>query len=83
MDRDTRSAIQTATQRARRLLRDDFCAQLEGDYDIMEDGRVPQHSGPHLTPRQQTLRERIVAAIEYKQSASMTPIEAVGGGLPT
>ena len=31
MDKDTRSAIERATQRARRLLEEDFAEQLEGD----------------------------------------------------
>ena len=40
MDKDTRNAIERATQRARELLEDDFAAQLEGTFDVMRDGRV-------------------------------------------
>jgi hypothetical protein len=77
MDKETRSVLQAATQRARRLLEDDFSAQLEGDHDIIADGRVPPRGGPHLSARQQTVHERIVAAIEHKCSAGMKAAEAV------
>jgi hypothetical protein len=35
MDKDTRNAIERATQKARKLLEDDFAAQLEGDFDVL------------------------------------------------
>ena len=34
MDKDTRNAIERATQRARALLEDDFASQLEGTFDM-------------------------------------------------
>lgn len=77
MDKESRGALQSATQRARRLLEEEFRAQLEGDHDIMVDGRVPPRGGPHLSARQQTLRDRMVAAIEHKCAAGMKPAEAV------
>jgi hypothetical protein len=77
MEKETRNAIQAATQRARRLLEDDFAEQLEGVYDIMADGRVSPKGGAHLIGRQPRLRERIVAAIDHKRAAGMKPAEAV------
>ncbi|MEZ4390232.1 MAG: DNA methyltransferase [Polyangiales bacterium] len=77
MDKDTRNAIDRATQRARRLLEDDFAAQLEGDFDVHRDGRVAPHAGKHLSPRQVYARERVVAAIEHKRAAGMSPADAV------
>ncbi|MBX5462958.1 MAG: BREX-1 system adenine-specific DNA-methyltransferase PglX [Steroidobacteraceae bacterium] len=77
MDKDTRNAIERATQRARKLLEEDFAAQLEGDFDVHQDGTVAAKPGPHLTSRQVFQRERIVAAIEHKRAAGMTAAEAV------
>lgn len=77
MDKTTRSAIERATQKARRLLADEFEAQLEGTFDILADGRVAERGGPHLTARQVFEREVLVAAIERKSAAGMKPGEAV------
>ena len=77
MEKETRNAIQTATQKARRLLEADFAGQLEGLYDIMLDGRVGVTGGAHLTGRQNLWRDRIIAAIEHKRAAGMTADEAV------
>src|SRR5215469_1635673 len=77
MDKDTRNAIERATQRARKLLEEDFAAQLEGDFDIHRDGAVAAKAGSHLTVAQTFQRERIVAAIEHKRSVGMNAPEAV------
>lgn len=77
MDKETRNAIQSATQKARRLLEEDFAEQLEGTYDILTNGTVATQGGPHLTDRQHGLREKIVAAIEHKRAAGMTAQQAV------
>lgn len=72
MDKDTRNSIERATQRARKLLEDDFAGQLEGDFDVHRDGEVAAKAGKHLSPRQAFARERIVAAIEHKRAAGMS-----------
>ena len=72
MDKTTRAAIEKATQRARRLLEDDFAEQLEGTYDVLLSGQVAPSGGPHLTPRQRLHREKIVAAVEHKRAAGIT-----------
>lgn len=77
MDKPTRAAIERATQRARRLLEDDFAAQLEGTYDVLLSGQVAPSGGAHLDSRQQLLRQKIVAAVEHKRAAGMKPAEAV------
>src|SRR5438128_10155431 len=77
MEKDTRNVIERATQRARKLLEDDFASQLEGTFDVLRDGAVAPKSGPHLTPRQVFQRDRIVAAIEHKRAAGMSAAEAV------
>jgi Eco57I restriction-modification methylase len=71
MDKDTRNAIERATQRARKLLEDDFASQLEGTFDVQRDGKVAPKAGSHLTPRQVLQRDKIVAAIEHKRAAGM------------
>ncbi len=76
MDKDTRNAIERATQRARKLLEEDFAAQLEGDFDVHKDGEVAAEAGKHLSARQAFSRERVVAAIEHKRSAGMSPADA-------
>ncbi|WP_437744604.1 BREX-1 system adenine-specific DNA-methyltransferase PglX [Sorangium sp. So ce1504] len=76
MDKDTRNAIERATQRARKLLEEDFAAQLEGDFDVQKDGEMAAKAGKHLSARQAFQRERIVAAIEHKRAAGMSTAEA-------
>src|SRR4030095_4393755 len=77
MDKDTRNAIERATQRARELLGEDFEAQLEGDFDVHRNGTMAAKPGPHLTPRQAFQRERIVAAVEHKRAAGMNAADSV------
>lgn len=77
MDRSTRNAIEKATQRARRLLEDDFTSQLEGTYDVLRSGAVPQQGGPHLSAKERLLREKIVASVEHKRAAGMKAADAV------
>jgi hypothetical protein len=76
VDKDTRNAIERATQRARKLLEEDFAAQLEGDFDVHRDGAVAAKAGGHLSARQAFARERIVAAIEHKRAARMSAPDA-------
>lgn len=77
MDRDTRNAIERATQRARTILEDDFAAQLEGNFDIHRSGTVAPKVGAHLSPREVFQRERVTAAIEHKRAAGMDAAQAV------
>lgn len=77
MDKDTRNAIDRATQRARKLLEDDFAAQLEGTFDVPRIGVVPPKGGAHLTSRQIFQREKIVAAVDHKRASGLGPAEAV------
>jgi hypothetical protein len=77
MDKDTRNAIERATQRARKLLEADFSSQLEGTFDVLRSGSVASKGGPHLSARQLFQRGKIVAAIEHKRAVGMTLDEAV------
>ena len=77
MDKDTRNFIERATQRARKLLEEDFFAQLEGTFDVLRSGIVAAKGGAHLSARQGFQRDKIVAAIEHKRAAGMTAAEAV------
>lgn len=77
MDKDTRNSIERATQCARKLLEEDFAAQLEGDFDVQRDGTVTDKAGKHLSPRQVFSRERIVSAIVHKRSAGMNDADSV------
>ncbi|QQR43131.1 hypothetical protein JKA73_29380 [Myxococcus xanthus] len=77
MDKDTRNAIERVTQRARKLLEEDFAAQLDGDFDVHQGGAVAAKAGGHLSARQAFQRERIVAAIEHKRAAGMSAADSV------
>ena len=77
MDKETRSAIEKATQRGRRLLEEDFREQLAGTFDVLLDGTVAAKAGAHLTPPQRVQRDKIVAAIDHKRASGMKPPDAV------
>ena len=77
LDKETRSSIERATQRARKLLEEDFSSQLEGTFDVLRDGTVAPLGGTHMTARQVFQRDKIVAAIEHKRAAGMSAAEAV------
>ena len=77
MDRDTRNAIERATQRARTILEDDFTAQLEGDFDVHRSGTVAPTAGAHLPAREVFQREKITFTIEHKRAAGMDAPQAV------
>lgn len=77
MDKATRSAIERATQQARKLLDEDFSSQLEGTFDVLRSGVVAPAGGAHLTARQKFQRDKIVATIEHKRAAGATAVEAV------
>ncbi|WP_029415250.1 BREX-1 system adenine-specific DNA-methyltransferase PglX [Brevundimonas bacteroides] len=77
MEKETRSAIEAATQKARRLLTEDFREQLDSAFDVRQDGRISEVPGPHLDPNQRRAWRKITAAIAHKRAAGMKPDEAV------
>jgi hypothetical protein len=77
VEKEARNAIERATQRARKLLEEDFEAQLEGEFDVHRTGEVAEKAGAHLSAQQSYQRERIVAAIEHKRAGGMSPPDAV------
>lgn len=77
MDRQARSAIDRTTQRARRLLEEDFSSQLEGRYDIRPDGSgLPEASWPVglKAPPQHAV---IIAAIERNRATGLRAAAAI------
>jgi hypothetical protein len=76
VNKDTRNAIERSTQQSRKVLEEDFAAQLEGDFDVHRDGAVAAKAGDHLSARQAFQRERIVAAIQHKRAAGMSAADA-------
>lgn len=77
MEKETRNAIERATQKARKLLEDDFASQLGASFDILRSGTVAEKAGPHLSLRQIFQRDKIVATIAHKQATGMSAAEAV------
>lgn len=71
MDQATRTRIERATQKARKLLEKEFSEQLEGTFDILPDGTIPKAPGAHLSPAERLVRERLVAAVEHKRAARL------------
>src|SRR4051794_31130885 len=78
MDRDTRNAIQRATQGARALLEREVAQQLEGVHDIRIDGTLPSEPGAHLDETQRLTLEKLVAAVNHHAALGRTSAEAVG-----
>ena len=81
MDRETRGAIERATQRARELLEEDFGAQLAGDFDVLASGAIAPKGGAHLSPRQefvihQQLDWFVGGTVQFNNGA-MTQLEDV------
>lgn len=77
MDKDTRNALQRATQSARKLLEKEYAEQLEGIYDILPDGVIAPKPGEHLDERQCLVRQKIVATIKHKKAGGIKPDVAV------
>ncbi len=77
LNKETRNSIASATQLARSLLEVDFAAQLEGDFDVHQNGSVGAKAGRHLSARRAYQRERIIAAIDHKRSTGLSPEDAV------
>jgi len=77
LNKETRNAIERATQQAKALLADDFASQLEGTFDVLLGGSIAAKGGPHLSPRQVFQRDKIVAAIEHKRAAGMASADSV------
>src|SRR4051794_22548103 len=77
MDKDTRNAIQRATQSARALLEREVGQQLEGIYDIRLGGTIPDEPGGHLDEAQRLTREKLVAAVNHHAALARTRAEAV------
>lgn len=77
MDKDTRNAIERATQRAGALLAEDFASQLEGTFDVLRSGKIAETGGTHLSAREEFQREKIVAALEHKQAVGISAADAV------
>jgi hypothetical protein len=78
MDKQTRNAIQRATQSARALLEREVGQQLEGIHDIRLDGTIPDDPGAHLDEAQRLTREKLIAAVNHHAALGGTSAEAVG-----
>jgi hypothetical protein len=77
VDKDTRNAIERATQRLRKLLEEDFAAQLHGDFDVDPSGGWAETAGRHLSPQRVLQRGKIVAALEHKRATGLSAADSV------
>jgi hypothetical protein len=76
MDRTVRNAIANATQELRRVLEDDYRAQLDGLFDIRATGDIASSPGAHLSDEQRVTRAKIVGVLDYHQAGGLTAAEA-------
>jgi hypothetical protein len=81
MDPHTRGLLLDATQFCRTALEEEFSKQLEGTFDIFASGRIEEKGGSQLTPAERLIREKIVTAINHRQSQGEKPKDAVAGYL--
>ncbi len=82
MDKDTRNLIQRATQKARRLLEEEYSQQLEGTYDIRESsGEIAEQPNATLDGKGRHVREQIVAAIQHERAKVRSNQEAIAAFL--
>ena len=77
MDKDTRNAIERATQRLRTILEADFAQQLYGDFDVDPNGGWAEKAGRHLSVQRAVHRGKIIAALEHKRAAGLAPVDCV------
>ena len=77
MDRPIRNAIATATQDLRRVLEDDYRAQLDAIFDIRSTGDVAPSPGAHLSAEQRVIRSKLVGILDYHQAGGLGGAEAV------
>lgn len=71
MDKTTRNSIERFTQWARRLLQEDFTAQLDATYDLRQSHSFPESPGRHLSARQKADFRRILASLTHKAASGM------------
>ena len=77
MEKYLRNAIGTAAQNLRKTLEDEYFEQLEGLFDIYQDGTIAEAPGAHLSPSERVTRSKIVAALQYHRSSGLDHAEAV------
>lgn len=77
MEKHLRNAISAASQTIRQLLESEYAEQLEGTFDVHQDGLIAEHPGAHLSSNQGIRREKIVGAITYYSVSEANPAEAV------
>jgi len=77
VDKNTRNAIERATQRLRAILQEDFGQQLYGDFDVDPSGGWAERAGRHLSAQRAVQRGKIIAALEHKRAAGLNPADCV------
>jgi hypothetical protein len=81
MDKETRQLLANTTQAIRRALEEEFRLQLEGTFDVHEDGRIEERPGAPLDGKQKFIRGKIISAIQHRRSMGESDAESVRGFL--
>lgn len=79
MDKDTRNILFNTIQAIRRGLEEEFRLQLEGTFDVHDDGRIEEQAGAPLTDRQKLTRRKIIQAVEHRRAMGEKAGESVKG----
>ncbi len=77
MNKESRSAIERTTQKARRLLEQELAEQMAGTFGVMQDGCIDEEASGSLKQKQKRQRTVILAAIDHKRLSGMKPAQAV------
>lgn len=78
MDAPLRNLLKRMTQDARQLLQEEFGGQLEGVFDILPNGDLPEAPGSHLSAADAALGVRLAAAIRHRRAKQQeAPAESV------
>ena len=80
MEKHLRSAIGIAAQNLRKTLEDEYFEQLEGVFDVHQDGKIAEAPGTHLSPYERVTRTKIVGALQYYRSSGLDRPGAVASG---
>ena len=77
MDKETRNLLAKVTQDCRIFLEEDFSEQLEGTFDIFQNGRISENSSAPLNESQKFIRHKIIDAISIRRSKGESNSESV------
>jgi hypothetical protein len=77
MEKHLRNAIGIAAPNLRKTLEEEYFEQLEGAFDVYQDGTIAEVPGAHLSPPERLIRSKIIAALQHHRSSGLNHVEAI------